>query len=272
MPVDLIITGDFNPRKDFAPEHIEELARSIRRDGQWNPIILRRRPDKKYDLIAGECRLRAIKKLGLDRIKARVLSVDDEEASLLALKTNLMRLDLNAVEEAYGIKKLTDMDWSLEKVAKELDKSTTWVFYRLKLAENASEGLQNAIITQTIPLSYAFKISELPKGLQGPAVEKVVRDRLNLEETGELVRLLKAASTPEELESIFKASKEQIISQAIFRSSFSNTKGTNSNTIIECSCGKKFVIDWTSNHVISEQHHKNHSFLMKALRLLRRKE
>ena len=272
IPIASIITSGFNPRKTFDPEYIKELADSIQRDGQWNPIIVKHGSDQ-YELIAGECRLRAFKKLGLTKIKARVLNVDDDEAHLLALKTNLMRHDLNPVEEAYGIKKLIDMGWSVDKVAKELNKSRSWVYVRSKLVEKASKGLQNALITQTIPISYAIKISELSEGLQGPMIEKIVRDRLIFKEVNFIVDLLKGDRTPEELESIFKAPRERIINWASERNPFSENKDTKDKaiSIIECSCGTKFIVDWTSKKIISEQNHRKRSFFEKTLRFLRKK-
>ena len=92
VAVDLVVKGGLNPRRRFDSEHIKELAGSIKRDGLWNPIIVRECSDGKYDLIAGECRLRAVKRIGLVNIRARILRIDDEEAKLLALKTNVMIL------------------------------------------------------------------------------------------------------------------------------------------------------------------------------------
>ena len=271
ISLDSIVTGGLNPRKTFDPEYIKELARSIRRDGQWNPIIVK--PNSKgYDLIAGECRLRAAKKLGYKTIKARILNIDDNEAHLLALKTNLMRRDMNPVEEGYGIEKLINMGWSIEKVAKELNKSPSWVYVRAKLVQNASEGLQNAVITQTIPLSYAIKISEVSEGLQGPTVDKVVRDRLNFKETHILVDLLKAARTPQKLKSIFTAPRERIMRWGITGNFFSERETSDNDvSIIKCSCGTEFIVDWTSHNVISKQNHRSGNFFVKALRFLHKK-
>ena len=82
IAVDLVVAGGLNLRKNFDSEHIRELAGSIKRDGLWNPIIVRGRSDGKYELIAGECRLRAVKRIGLVNIRARILRIDDEEAKL----------------------------------------------------------------------------------------------------------------------------------------------------------------------------------------------
>jgi len=272
IPVDLIIVGDFNPRKFFDSKHIRELAGSIKRDGQWNPIIVKKNT-KGYDLIAGECRLRATQKLGRNSIKARILDIDDEEAYLLALKTNVLRRDLNPIEEGFGIKKLIDKGWSIDKVAKELNKSKSWVYFREKLFRNASDGLKNAIIQQIIHLTYALEISKLTEGLQGPVVEKTVRHRLNFKEVEFLVYLLKRAKTPEEIESILTAPREKIMRW--FISGNSPIKGLEELdkdfSITECGCGTKFMVDWKSHKMVSEEKYGEGGLISKAANLLRGK-
>ena len=255
VPIDLIVTGRFNPRRTFDPEHLKELAGSIRREGQWNPVMLRRRSDKKYDIIAGECRLRAVKKLGLLAIKARVLNIDDEEANLLALKTNLMRRDMNPVEEGHGIKKLISMGWSLQKIARELNKSQTWIVFRLKLVENASEGLQNALLNDEIRLMSAIKIAELPEGLQGPVASKTIRERLNFKEVERLVDLLKLAHNNSDLELLlgtpFKEFMNLSSSQA--RVKIESSRKNRNVTVVECGCGTRYVVDWVNRCIVSEE-------------------
>jgi ParB family chromosome partitioning protein len=253
IPVDLVIIGQFNPRKTFDSEHIKELANSISRDGQWDPIIVRQTSGH-YELIAGECRLRAVKKLGLSTVQARVLDIDDEEANLLALKTNLMRRDLNPVEEAFGVKKLIDTGWTLQKVAKELNKSQTWVFYRLKLAENASEGLRNAVLANEIPLTSAIKIVELPEGLQGPVISKVVRERLNVKEVERLVDLLKEAND-DDLELLLGTPFKELmrLNSNEVKTKIKTSRKNRNITMVECECGTKYIIDWVNREVVSER-------------------
>ena len=255
VPVDFIVTGRFNPRRTFDREYIKELAGSIRRDGQWNPVILRQRSDDKYDIIAGECRLRAVKKLGLMRIKARVLNVDDEEANLLALKTNLMRRDMNPVEEGHGIKRLIDMGWSLNKVAKELNKSQTWILFRLKLVENASEGLQNAVLNDGIRLLSAVKIAELPEGLQGPVASKTIRERLNFKEVERLVDLLKLTHNNSDLELLLGTPFKEFVnlSSSEARVKIESSRKNKNVTVVDCECGIRYVVDWVNRCIVSEE-------------------
>lgn len=269
ISVDLINIGDFNPRKFFDSGHIRELAGSIKRDGQWNPIIVKKNSIG-YDLIAGECRLRATQKLGYGTIKARILDIDDEEAYLLALKTNVLRRDMNPIEEGSGIKKLIEKGWSKEKIAKELNKSSSWVYSREKLFRNASDGLKNAIIQQIIPLTYAIEISELPEGLQGPVVEKTIRHRLNFKEVDFLVDLLKGAKTPEELESILTAPREKIMKWLISGNPpFKGLENPDTDfSITECGCGAKFIVDWNSHKMVSEENYNGGRIISKILGFL----
>lgn len=255
IAVDLVAKGNFNPRKNFDPKHIKELAGSIKRDGLWNPIMVRERSDGKYDLIAGECRLRASKRLGLVNIRARVLRIDDEEANLLALKTNVMRRDLNPIEEGHGVKKLVDTGWSLKKIAKDLNKSLSWVYTRLKLAENSSEGLQNAVLTEQVTFTSAVKISELPEGLQGPVVSKIIKERLNSKEVEKLVDLLKVAEQDSDIELLLRMPMKGFFDPAPYgaMSKRHNNRNNGGMTSIQCDCGINYIVDWANGHVISER-------------------
>lgn len=262
IAVDRVVKGNFNPRRNFDPKHIRELAGSIKRDGLWNPIIVNERSDGKYDLIAGECRLRAVKRIGLVNIRANVLRIDDEEAKLLALKTNVMRRDLNPIEEAQGIKRLVDIGWSLKKIARELDKSLSWVYTRLRLAENASEGLQNAVLTEQVTFSSAVKISELPEGLQGPVASKAINERLNLKEIEKLVDLLKVAKQNSDIEFLLKTPMKGFFNPAPYGAmSKRHNNGENRNmTRIECNCGIDYIVDWVNGRIVSDRVNANECY------------
>jgi len=254
IAVDFVVKSNFNPRKNFDSRHIRELAGSIRRDGLWNPIIVRERSDGKYDLIAGECRLRAVKRIGLINIRARILRINDEEAKLLALKTNVMRRNLNPIEEAQGIKRLVDTGWSLKRIAKDLNKSLTWVYTRLKLAKNASEGLQNAVLTEQVTFTSAVKISELPEGLQGPVASKAINERLNSKEIEKLVDLLKVAEHDSDIEYLLKTPMKDFFNPPPYGAmSRHNNRKNRNTTSIQCNCGINYIVDWVNGHVVSER-------------------
>lgn len=257
IPVNLIEVGDYNPRKFFDPQYIKELADSIKRDGQWNPIIVNQN-SQGYDLIAGECRLRAVKSLEHDKIMARILNIDDDEARLLALKTNVLRRDMNPIEEGDGIKKLIERDWSVKEISKNLNKSQPWVYYRLNLFENGTEGIKNAVIKKIIPLMHAVKISEISEGLQGPATEKAIKERLNLKETSGLVNLLRDARTEKEIQQAFTTSRGKLSAFANRNLNLTSPiegeeiedNSKDQISIVECICGVKYIFDWDKQQLV----------------------
>ena len=253
IPIKQIVAKRFNPRVFFDPSYIKELSASISRDGQWNPIIVRPRADGKYDLIAGECRLRAIKKLRISTIKATILNVDDDEAYLLALKTNLMRQNLNPIEEAIGIERLLRRGWSKYKIARYLNKSLTWINYRLKLIKKGSKNLHRALLSGLLPLTYAVELANLPKTLQGVAVDKVIKDRLNLNEVKTLVKLLNQCKTDKQIASILQMTRDRLTKRMMsFRSGKKTTRREKKRYIvINCRCGVIYVVDRITCKVIS---------------------
>jgi ParB family chromosome partitioning protein len=99
VPVDLIVANPFQPRSSFPEETLRELAESIRSSGMLQPVLVRR-VDGKYQLVAGERRLRAARMVGLQAIPAVVRELGDREALELAVTENVMREDLNPIEVA----------------------------------------------------------------------------------------------------------------------------------------------------------------------------
>jgi len=265
ISVDLIVPSGFNPRKHFDPTYIEELAKSIKRDGQWDPIMVRKNGDGKYEVIAGECRLKAARLVGLKSLKARILESDDNEALLLALKTNVIRHNLNPVEEASALKELINVKKDLKEVAKALNKSRTWISNRLKLAENATEGLRNAVLKEELPLLSAIKIAELPEGFQGPVASKAIRERLNVKEVEKLAELFKKASGDAEVEFLLQTPVKDYMRSA----PYSGKRGTTFRSdkrepsVMKCECGAMYIIDWVGCRVVGEKvtsNEHNHNF------------
>jgi len=250
IPIKQIVTKGLNPRGIFDSNHITELAASIKRDGQWDPVIVNQRPDGKYDLIAGECRLRAIKRIGCPKVKGRILHIKKDEAYLLALKTNLVRRNLNPIEESNGINKLIGSGWDRKKIARELGKSQAWISLRLKMTRDAGEGLQNAVVQEKISLTHAMKIAELPKSLQGPVIEKVVGDRLNLIETNRLVTLLKGVKSTRGLKAILEMPREKLSNTAPFIVTQQLGGERNCIASMKCKCGVVYIVDWGGKRMV----------------------
>ena len=118
IPLEKINLTNFQTRKRFDKESLEQLARSIRENGLVQPIILRKNKNN-YELIAGERRLRAAQIIKLDKIPSIILDADDKKAFELGLIENLQREDLSPIEEANGYKRLMDeFNYTQEQLAK----------------------------------------------------------------------------------------------------------------------------------------------------------
>lgn len=136
LPVDFIIANRANPRRDFDPDLLEELANSIREKGVMQPLLVRpygNDPDS-YELIAGERRWRAAQLAGLHEVPVIIREVDDREALELAIIENVQRADLNALEEALGYEQLLDQfSYTQNDLAQVIGKSRSHVANTLRL-------------------------------------------------------------------------------------------------------------------------------------------
>ena len=119
------------PRKIFDEDALAELADSIAKHGVIQPLLVRPMPDGSYQLVAGERRWRASRMAGLTEVPVVIKELSDDEAMALALIENLQREDLNAIEEAQGIKALMDtLSLTQDEAAERVGKSRPAVLMR----------------------------------------------------------------------------------------------------------------------------------------------
>ena len=146
-----IVPNPVQPRKHFDDEGLEELSRSIKDYGILNPLSVRLRGSR-YELVAGERRLRAARMAGLKEVPCILLDVNMEDASLIALVENLQRRDLDFIEEANGINQLIRMfGMSQEEAARRIGKSQSAVANKLRLLrlpQDVLEGLRQNGLTE----------------------------------------------------------------------------------------------------------------------------
>lgn len=169
----------FQPRKNFDENAIKELSESIKRNGLMQPIVLRRIKDRKskekYEIIAGERRWRAAKLAGLLAVPAIVKDISDQQALELALIENIQRQDLNAIEEANGIKRLIDeCDYSQEEAAKAVGKSRSHVSNLMRLL-SLPPKIQEMIVTGKITMGHARALVSI-KDAENIALQIVKND------------------------------------------------------------------------------------------------
>ena len=161
VAVTAIDRSPFQPRRSFPEKELQELAETIKRHGILQKPIVRKR-GQRYQLIAGERRLRAAKIAGLTRIPVELVAADDAAAAEMAAIENLQRKDLSAVEEALAFKSLLDRDKKLTEteLARRLGVSQPHVANRLRLL-GLPDFVQQKIISREIPPSHARQLVPL---------------------------------------------------------------------------------------------------------------
>ena len=133
LPLDEIVPNPHQPRKVFEEHSLQELADSIRRYGIFQPLTVRRK-GQRYELVAGERRLRAAAMAGLHQVPCLVAQIGEEDSALLALMENLQRRDLDCWEEAEAIARLiSEYHLTQEQAAEKLGKSQSAVANKLRL-------------------------------------------------------------------------------------------------------------------------------------------
>ena len=183
-----LIRNQFQPRKYFNKESLEELTASIKAQGLIQPIIVR--PDKtaegKYEIIAGERRWLASQNAGLHEVPVVILNVDDAKSLEFAIVENVQRQDLNPIEEAKSYQKLIDdFNYNQEKLSKFIGKSRSYIANSLRLLSLpedvlllVNEGKLSAGHARTlIGLNNSFDIAK-----------KIIQKKLSVRQSEILVR------------------------------------------------------------------------------------
>jgi ParB family chromosome partitioning protein len=191
LPVDVIERGRYQPRRDFNPELLQELADSIAAQGVVQPIVVRPiETEGRYEIIAGERRWRATQQAGLDEIPVVVRDVPDQTAMAMALIENIQRDDLNPLEEAEALHRLlNEFELTHEKIAQAVGKSRTTVTNLLRLLE-LNGDVKELIYERQIEMGHARALLGLKEQAQSEAAKQVVVRKLSVRETEKLVRKL----------------------------------------------------------------------------------
>ena len=149
LPISDIYPNPFQPRIEFSDEELAELSQSIAENGLIQPIIVRKSDIIGYELIAGERRLRACKRLGMTEIPAVVKEVTDQESRKQAIIENLQRSNLNPIEEAKAYRSLiNELAYSHEELAKAMGKSRPYISNALRLLQEIQTSIENGKLSQ----------------------------------------------------------------------------------------------------------------------------
>jgi ParB family chromosome partitioning protein len=143
LPVELIAPNPQQPRRRFDEASLEALAESIRDTGVLQPVLVRPRPGGRYELVAGERRWRAAKLAGLETLPALVRAREDSASLELALVENMVREDLNPIEEARACAGLVEeLGLTREEVGRRIGRSRVAVSNLLRLLELPDEAIE----------------------------------------------------------------------------------------------------------------------------------
>ncbi|MDR7318682.1 nucleoid occlusion protein [Brevibacillus nitrificans] len=197
IPVGEIVPNPYQPRTVFDDERIDELCQTIRTHGLIQPIVVRVR-DGQYELIAGERRLRATKKLGMERIPAIVKEFNDAQTASIALIENLQREGLTAIEEAVAYQKLIDLhNLTQESLAQRLGKGQSTIANKLRLLHLPQE-IQDALLARQVTERHARALIPLKQTeLQVKVLQEILEREWNVKQTEVRVKqLLEAVENP----------------------------------------------------------------------------
>jgi len=195
LPLDRIVPGQYQPRRDIAPEALQDLAASIRSQGVVQPIVVRPLPDDKYELIAGERRWRASHIAGLTEIPAVIRVLSDEAALAVALIENIQREELNAIEQAMSLQRLSEeFKLTHQQLSDLVGKSRVAITNLLRLLNLQSE-VKRLLENHDIEMGHARALLSLDKNTQLHAAKQIVAKSLSVRQTEALVQqLLKPGS------------------------------------------------------------------------------
>lgn len=187
------------PRKRFDDEALTELAESIQAHGMLQPIVVRPIGERRYQIVAGERRWRAAKRIGLSEVPVIIRELSDTEASQIALIENLQRENLNPIEEAMGYQALMQQfDMTQEDVAKTVGRSRSTVANSLRLL-NLPVPVQDYLEKGKISVGHAKALAGLKdEALLMSCAAKAAEDNITVREIEALVQKQSAEGKPAE--------------------------------------------------------------------------
>ncbi|QDT63131.1 ParB/RepB/Spo0J family partition protein [Calycomorphotria hydatis] len=264
ISVEMIVANPFQPRKEFGEEEIAELCTSITRHGILQPLLVRP-ADGQYQLIAGERRLRAARKAGLETVPCRVMEIEDRLVYEVAIEENLKRKDLNVLEKAQAFKDYIDrFSSSIEELARNLGMNRSTVSNYIRLLD-LSDKVKDALQKDKLTNGHARALVSLDHKDQNALCKEIVKDGLSVRATEKAVRALRGnddsneESSQQENADVIPMTKEQkeisepVVDEAVTNHVLSIAEelrahfGTGVAINLGGKDSGKFVIDFSSN-------------------------
>lgn len=189
--IETIQPNRYQPRQEFDESALEELKDSVKEFGVLQPLLVRKLADNRYELIAGERRLRAAKLAGLTEVPVDVREFNNEEIAQIALIENIQRENLNAMEEAHAYERLLrEFKLTQEIVAKKVGRSRSHIANFLRLL-NLNEQVQAYVANGSLSMGQAKPLLALEdKNLQLEAADYIQSKELSARQSEQLVKKL----------------------------------------------------------------------------------
>lgn len=188
LPLDLLQPGKYQPRQEFNPESLQELAASIRSQGIIQPLVVRPVAQQRYEIIAGERRWRAAQIAGLAEVPVIIRDIPDNAAIAMALIENIQRENLHPMEEARSLQRLiSEFDMTHEQAADVVGKARVTVTNLLRLL-SLNPDVKDLLEKDQLEMGHAKALLGLHGLAQSEAAKIIVSKQLTVRAAEELVR------------------------------------------------------------------------------------
>ncbi|KTD65128.1 ParB/RepB/Spo0J family partition protein [Legionella shakespearei] len=188
LPIESLQAGQYQPRQDFNPAALQELAQSIASQGLIEPLVVRAIAKQRYEIIAGERRWRAAQLAGLHEVPCMVGEYSDKQACALTLIENIQRQDLNLIEEATGYRRLIDeFHYHQDEIAVLIGKSRSHIANILRLL-TLTESVKNLLRDKVLSLGHARVLVGLSSAHQEAFVQQAVEEQWSVRQLEQAIK------------------------------------------------------------------------------------
>ena len=202
IPIHFVYANPSQPRKNFNQELLNELSESIKEQGIIQPILVRKKSEDKYEIVAGERRWRAAQLAQIHEVPVIILNIDDKKSLEFAILENIQRSDLNGIEEALGYDNLVrKFAYSQETLSKILGKSRSHIANTLRLA-GLPEEIKNMISDGLLTAGHARCLVNVPDNIKLAKI--IVNKNLSVREAEFLVKKEQVFSSSKKIKTNIK--------------------------------------------------------------------
>jgi ParB family chromosome partitioning protein len=202
IPIHFVYANPSQPRKNFNQELLNELSESIKEQGIIQPILVRKKSEDKYEIVAGERRWRAAQLAKIHEVPVIILNIDDKKSLEFAILENIQRSDLNGIEEALGYDNLVrKFAYSQETLSKILGKSRSHIANTLRLA-GLPEDIKKMIADGLLTAGHARCLVNVPDNIKLAKI--IVNKNLSVRQAEFLVKKEQVFSSSKKIKTNIK--------------------------------------------------------------------